>query len=174
MKPSVTQLIGLLDKPGLLKWANKIGLQGIKLDEYRNKVMQQGTNYHKQIENYIKYNTPFLDNEFFNNYENFFSDKIIIESESKIETDYFTGRLDIKFKYNNRLYLCDFKSNHKDNYLENKLQLCAYRMATNCDCIAIISLPDMKLFHVNIENYYPYEQILINLSKIFTLKQEIL
>ena len=69
MKPSVTELIGMLDKPGLLNWANKIGLDGIKLEDYRKKSMINGTSLHKQIEDYktkgavLKGNSP-LDKEY--------------------------------------------------------------------------------------------------------------
>ena len=52
-KPSVTQLTKILDKPALMSWANKIGLEGIRLDEYRKKVMSNGTSLHKQIEMFI-------------------------------------------------------------------------------------------------------------------------
>jgi hypothetical protein len=49
-KPTVSQLLQLLDKPALLGWANKIGLEGISLDEYRKKSTKGGTDLHKEIE----------------------------------------------------------------------------------------------------------------------------
>lgn len=173
MKPSVTELIGLLDKPALLKWANKIGLEGIALDSYRKKVMNQGTSLHKQIEDFILHNKPFIDNEYFIKFQEFMNDKQIISVETNVENDYFRGRYDIKLKYNGLIYICDFKSNHKAVYFENKLQLVSYKMADNCDEIAIISIPDFKFMAVEISDFEPYEQIIINLFNIYSLKKQI-
>lgn len=170
MKPSVTNLIGLLDKPGLLKWANKIGLEGIHIDDYRKKSLSDGGSIHKQIEVYIKDKTPFINSEHQDNFEKYFSNKTILESEKNIETDYFTGRYDIKIGYNSKTYICDFKSNQKNIYLENKLQLVAYRMADKCDGVGIISVPDFIFLPIRIDDYRPYEEILINLSNIYNLK----
>jgi hypothetical protein len=170
MKPSVSKIIGLLDKPAIINWANKIGLQGIKIEDYRNNAMKSGTSLHKQIENFYLNGIPFENKELENNYFNFFKDKEILEIEKNIETDYFIGRLDIKIKYKNKVYICDFKSNQKYIYFENKLQLIAYNMADNCDNLAIISIPDFNLIELNILDYKPYEKILINLSEIYNLK----
>jgi len=173
MKPSVTELIGMLDKPALMKWANKIGLEGIRLDEYRKKVMNSGTSLHKQIEDYFLHQKPFIDAEYFRKFQEFMKDKEIISIETKVETDYFNGRYDVKIKYNNLIYICDFKSNHKAVYFENKLQLVSYRMAEGCDKIAIISIPDFAFMQIDIEDFTPYEQIMINLSNIYTLKKQL-
>ncbi len=173
MKPSVTKLIGLLDKPALLKWANKIGLEGIKLDEYRKKSLSDGDSLHKQIESFIRNKTPFTNLELKNNFERYFQNKKIIESEKEIETDYFTGRLDIKIKYNSKIFLCDFKSNQKAVYFENKLQLVAYGMAEQCDGFGIISIPDLTFLPVFVPDRKPYEKILINLSEIYALKNQL-
>lgn len=167
MKPSVTKLISLLDKPALLNWANKIGLQGIKLDEYRDKVLKFGTSIHKQIEDYILYKKPFVNIEDQINFDKFFIDKKILYIEKKIETENYIGRLDIKYLYNNKEYICDFKSNQKNIYLENKLQLCAYKKADNCDIIGIISVPDFKFIECNIENYDLFYNIISDLCSLY-------
>lgn len=173
MKPSVTQLINLLDKPALMRWANNIGLQGIRLDEYRKKSMSAGSSLHKQIENYFNDNIPFNDEIFFKNFLEFMKDKELIDAEQKVETDYFTGRYDIRLKFNNYIYICDFKSNQKNIYFENKLQLISYQMATKCDRLAIVSIPDFRFLEVNVPDTKPYEQIIINLSSIYSFKQEL-
>lgn len=170
MKPHVTKLLDLLNKPALMKWANKIGLQGIELDSYRKKVMNNGTSLHSQIEKYQIDKTPFLDSEIQRKYIEFMKDKRILFFETPIETEYFTGRLDIMFEWNGLFYMCDFKTNHTKMYLENKLQLIAYRMAKKCDKIACISIPDFTLIESDIKDYRPYEEILISLSKIYNLK----
>lgn len=172
-KPSVSKITGLLDKPALLHWANKIGLEGIRIDEYRKKSMLGGTKLHKQIQNYLLDNIPFDDIKVQQKFDDFFKDKKLISIEKSIETDHFKGRLDIKFEYNNQTYICDFKSNQKAIYLENKLQLIAYRMAEGCDKIAVIGIPEFNFMEIDILDYTPYEKILINLSEICKLKEEI-
>lgn len=173
MKPSVSKLLSLLDKPALLSWANRIGLQGIELSEYRKKALTEGTSIHKQIEDYIKIKKPFDDIINQNAFDKYFSNKVIIDYEKKIETDWFIGRLDIKFEYKGKIYVCDFKSNQKNVYLENKLQLVAYRMSENADGIGVISVPDFKFLPIQIKDYTPYEEILKSLSNIYKFKTHI-
>ena len=170
MKPSVTVLLGLLDKPALMNWANKIGLQGISLANFRKKATTAGTSIHSQIESYLLKGTPFEDQIIQQRCEEFFLDKEVLEVEKKIETEHFIGRLDLKMRYKGEVYVCDFKSSQKNIYFENKLQLTAYKMAERCDKVAIISVPDFTFMPVEIIDYGPYEQILVSLSKIHEMK----
>lgn len=170
-KPSVTQLISLLDKPALMKWANRIGLEGIALDEYRKKSLSAGSSMHNQIEAHIKTKTPFQDKNLGLGFLSFFADKGIIECEKKIECEWFQGRLDLIMEYGGKKYLCDFKSKQSHVYFENKLQLTAYRMCEPADYVAIISIPEFRVLTVDIPDYTPYEEILKSLSNIYKLKQ---
>lgn len=170
-KPSVTELTKILDKPALLNWANKQGLLGIDISIARKKWLNDGTSIHSQIENFIKNGVPFLESSTQFMFENFFKDKSIEFVEKQIETDWFTGRIDIGLLYNNCFYICDFKSNQKNVYIENKLQLVAYGMAERCEKYAIISVPDFTLIPVEIPDTKPYEEILKALSIIYTNKE---
>jgi hypothetical protein len=174
MKPSVTKLIDILNKPALMQWANKIGLNGINLDDFRRKKMLEGFNLHEQIDRFVKTGECFKSQKDENAFLDFVKDKKIISTEVNIETEYFIGRYDIKLKYNDLIYLCDFKKDHKKIYFENKLQLVAYRMAEYCDRIAIISIPDFKIIPISIVDYKPYEDILINLSNIYNIRSILL
>mgnify|MGYP003426705574 CR=1 FL=1 len=171
MKPSVTDLLKLLDKPALLNWANKIGLEGININDYRKKSMAGGSSIHYQIEMYIKHKRPFDSQETMDRFNSFFDGKTIIEIEKPIETEYFKGRMDVSILVDGKKYICDFKSNQKGVYLENKLQLTAYRMAENCDIVGIISVPDFTFIPVNITDFEPYEKILKSLSEIYKYKK---
>lgn len=171
-KPSVTELIKLLDKPALMKWANRIGLQGIELDEYRKNILKAGTSIHSQIELFIKENKPFEREQDQSNYLEFIKDKSVIKVEEKIETDWFTGRVDLIVEWNGKTYICDFKNNQENIYFENVLQLTAYKMAIPCDFIAVIGVPKFKFMPVySIKDFTPYEEIIKSLSNIYTLKQ---
>ena len=103
----------------------------------------------------------------------FISDKEILSIETSIETDYFVGRYDMKIKWNGKIYIIDFKSNHKSIYLENRLQLVGYAMAESCDSFAIVSVPDFTILNFKIANRKPYEEILKSLSNIYNLKNQI-
>lgn len=175
IKPGVTQLISLLDKPALLKWANKIGLQGIKIDEYRKNATSKGINLHKEIEDFIKIGKPFTDPAIQNDWNIFTLDKEIEYSEKNIETEWYRGRIDIKLIYNGYKFICDFKS-QTGVYFENKLQLTAYRMADNPDSltkIAVIEIPKFKLNIIDIQDFKPYEDIIKALSIIYDNKLKI-
>lgn len=172
-KPSVTELTALLDKPALLTWANNIGLQGIRLSEYRNASTKSGSNMHKIIESYLLLGVEMPDKGMQDRCKIFFSDKEILGIETKIETEYFTGRYDVKFIHKGVMYIADFKSNQKGIYIENKLQLSAYRMADGCDKVCIVSIPDFVLIPIDDINFNDCERALILLSELFTLKNNL-
>jgi len=171
-KPTVTELLDILNKPALMKWANKIGLQGISLDDYRAKSKKAGTSLHKQIEDYLLHGKDFEDSAIQSNFQKFQSDKVFKEVECNIETEYFRGRLDAKIIYKDELYLCDFKSNDSI-YLEQKLQLTAYRMSDRMCKLAIVKIPEFIFKPVIINDFKPYEDLLIELAKIYTLLKQV-
>lgn len=170
MKPTVSQLLSLLDKPWLLKWANKIGLEWIHIDDYKKNSTSSWISLHKQIENYIKNWTPFDDKTHQINFDKLFKDKSILIVEEEIETEYFRWRLDIKINWREK-YLCDFKSSNWI-YFENKLQLAAYKMANPGYKLWIIEIPSFKFKPIEIEQEI-YEEILISLSKIWEAKEKL-
>lgn len=170
MKPSVTELINLLDKPGLMKWANKIGLEGTKLSAYRTSVQNHGTSKHAVIENFTNNAELSGDEAVDNMMVKFFSDKEIISTEQSIETDYFTGRYDVKLKWDGLIYICDYKRSSRV-YFENKLQLAAYKMADQCDGLAVIHTKEFVIEPINIDMNL-YTEILITLSKLYHLTNQ--
>lgn len=172
-KPSVTELVKLLDKPALLKWANKQGLAGIDISKKRQEWLSAGSSMHSQIEGYLKDGTPFISERDQEAFEVFLSGKKIISFESKIETEWFTGRYDIEIDWGGRIYLMDFKKDNKgirSVYFEDKLQLVAYSMAKPCDHFAIVSTPSFRVMKFTIDNKEPYIEILKALSIIHQQK----
>jgi len=169
-KPSISELLNLLDKPALLGWANRIGLEGESLAEARRASMAQGVSLHKQIERWILNKTPIQDPDFHERVEAFFSDKNIIAVEKPIDHERFTGRLDVKYRDSEGVvWICDFKTNQSRLYRENKIQLASYRMSEGCDRVAVISIPDMRLLDSNIDNFGPYEEMILHLVEIYRL-----
>lgn len=173
-KPSVSDLLDLLAKPALIKWANKQGLLGVDISQKRKKSMERGTSLHSQIEDYCMHGVLMESEASQHNLENFLQGKEILSMEKQIETEWFVGRYDLAFSFNGEKWLGDFKSGFKGKiYLEHKLQLVAYAMAEPVEKLAIVPIPQFQLCPVDIENREPYEKMLKALSEIWKLKQEI-
>jgi hypothetical protein len=167
-KPSVTQLIGMLDKPALLRWANRQGLLGIDIEKERRKWLDDGTSIHAQIER-----REFIVPEHAANYARFIEDKEVISAEKWIETEWFIGRYDCKLRWRGSDWLVDWKSG-AGIYLESKLQLVAYGMAEPADNFAVVNVPEFVLNDAKIgENRRKFEDIMISLAKIHKLRWEI-
>ena len=59
--PSVTTILGVLSKPALIPWANRLGLQGIDSSKYVDRLATIGTLAHYWIESYLNGEEPNLD-----------------------------------------------------------------------------------------------------------------
>lgn len=171
-KPSVSKLLALLDKPALLGWANKIGLQGITLTDHRAESQAKGNSLHNQVMHFCKNKTPFSDPKIQAKFEKFLKDKEIIDVEQNIENEYLQGRYDNKLIYKGEKYICDFKSSDRV-YFETVLQLMAYRMCDKECKIAVIQLPEFNFIPIDIRHEGEYEAILIALSLIYECKHKI-
>lgn len=170
-KPSISELIKLLDKPALLKWANKQGLAGIDISVKRKEWLNDGTGIHNQIEDYLRDGKPFANPDTQENFVKFMADKKVLSFEKKLETDYFTGRMDMKMEWNGRSYVIDFKKSAKGIYFENKLQLVAYSMAEPCDSFAIVCYPEFRMMNFSPLDRQPYIDIIKALSQVYKAKK---
>lgn len=165
---AITTLLKLLNKPALINWSNKIGLQGIALKDYRKKSTSDGTNKHKQVENYL------LNGEIFPYYEKLdecLNGFDIIGVEVPVNNENINGRIDLilKNRYDDKIIIVDFKSTKKI-YLEHKIQLSTYKEIYNADEIAIISFSDWTLNYIKIDTkkYYEIAQRLYQISELLT------
>lgn len=59
--PGVTTITGVLNKPALLRWANNIGLQGIEMGKYVDKLAEIGTLTHHRIQCEWTGEEPYMD-----------------------------------------------------------------------------------------------------------------
>ena len=51
--PGVTTVLGIMNKPALIKWANNLGLQGIDSSAYVDETARVGTLAHQMIQEYL-------------------------------------------------------------------------------------------------------------------------
>ena len=54
MVPGVTTVLGILNKPALVRWANRLGLQGIDSTKYVDEKAAIGTLAHQMVADYLK------------------------------------------------------------------------------------------------------------------------
>jgi len=158
---AITELINLLNKPALTKWANKIGLEGINIEDYRKKSTSQGTLNHKSIENYLINNIKFEGHQ---KLDELLSGYSITGIEKNINNGFICGRCDLLLEKNNKKIVVDFKANNSI-YLNHKLQLSAYKEILNADSIAIINYKDWRFNIITIDTK-KYYQIIKNLYVI--------
>jgi hypothetical protein len=139
--PGVTTVLGVLAKPALVSWANKLGLQGIEVGKYVDSLADVGTLCHTIIECYLKKTevdfsdyTPnqrtlaeiaakkFFDWEKKNAFK-------MIKSELQLvsEKHYFGGTCDIYCELNGKKTLIDIKTS-KACYPEHFAQVAAYKL----------------------------------------------
>ena len=167
-KPTVSQLIDLLNNPALLKWANKIGLEGVSLDEHRKKSSAAGSDIHKKIENDFKHGMHF-DNKAFQSFREKYE---LIEAEPLIECPFYKGRADVILKRHGLTWLFDFKASN-DIYFEQRLQLIAYKRVLGVDKIGIVNTNFFteNIVDVSPEHEQAYVKILSSLVNIWNAKQ---
>ncbi len=138
--PSVTTIMGLLNKPALVIWANKLGLAGIDSTKYVDKLAEIGTLVHQMILDYFKkVETDFSDyspetrDKSENSFLSFLEwakgkdiEPLALEIEAVSESLRFGGKFDFYGFVNGIKTLIDFKSG-SGIYSEMGIQLSAYK-----------------------------------------------
>ena len=140
--PGVTTILGVMAKPALIPWANKIGLQGYELNKYVDILADAGTLAHRMIEchlkkieidtdEYSKENIDMAENAFLKylDWEKMHEMSLIF-SEAGLVSDVhsYGGTIDSYFQFEgNKKVLIDFKTS-KAIYNEMETQVIAYKM----------------------------------------------
>jgi len=137
--PGVTTVLGILNKPALVIWANRLGLQGIDSSKYRDAMGEVGTLAHQMIVDYFnKVETDTSDyssNQIelaencllsFWEWEKGHKIEVIMAEKQLISTEYgFGGTIDCFCNLDGQPTLLDFKTG-KAIYPEMLYQLAAY------------------------------------------------
>ena len=143
--PSVTTILGILNKPALVKWANNLGLQGIDSSKFVDEKARIGTLAHAMIQafisaeisgeqmelnlldytpnqqkqaglSYLKFSKWWKENDI----EPIVSEKYLISEDYR-----YGGTIDFFCKLNGEHTLVDFKTS-KAIYSDHLYQLAAY------------------------------------------------
>lgn len=171
MTPTITQLISLLDKPALLKWANKIGLEGTALDDYRSKSQASGASIHDQIQAFLEHGLPFEEKDRQVKFESFIGRYEVIAVEKDVEHELFHGRTDLLLSRDGKLYTFDFKASNRI-YFEQKLQLLMYKKCLNSHFLGIVNTESYReiFFRPNDQQEKKYWEIIEALATIYHAK----
>lgn len=174
-KPSVSELIDLLNKPKLINWANSLGLEGKRLNDVRNIYTTSGIKKHSEIVNYIRKGIKMENHEVQNNLDLFLKKCNVIDLEKKFENDMFQGRVDIIFEKDNITYIGDFKRSFKNPYLEHYIQLVCYKINFKCEKICIIKSDNFEINELSLYGKeHLYVELINNLVNIYNIKQNLL
>jgi len=137
--PGVTTVLGLLNKPALVIWANRLGLQGIDSSKYRDAMAEVGTLAHQMVVDYFNDvktdTTDYSENQInlaencllsFWEWEKGHKIEVIMAEKQLVSTEYgFGGTIDCFCKLDGQPTLLDFKTG-KAIYPEMMYQLAAY------------------------------------------------
>ena len=137
--PGVTTVLGILNKPALVKWANNLGLQGIDSTKYRDEMADIGTLAHQMIVDYFNKvetdTTDYSKNQIdlaencllsFWEWEKDHQIEVIMAEQPLVSEEYgFGGTIDLYCNLNGVPTLVDFKTG-KGLYPEHTYQVAAY------------------------------------------------
>jgi len=137
--PGVTTILGVLNKPALVKWANNLGLQGIDSSKYVDDKADIGTLAHQMIADYLRgvetdtseYSQKQIDQAensvlSYLEWEKAHTIKPILIEESLVSEDWhFGGQIDCLAELDGEQVLIDFKTS-KGIYPEMLAQVSAY------------------------------------------------
>jgi len=137
--PGVTTILGVLNKPALVKWANNLGLQGIDSSKYVDEKAAIGTLAHQMIADYLRgektdtneYSKVQIDQaenavlSFLEWEKAHHIEPLLIEEPLVSEVHRFGGTIDCLGKINGELCLVDFKTS-KGIFAEMLIQVVAY------------------------------------------------
>jgi hypothetical protein len=138
--PSATTVLGILNKPALVKWANNLGLQGIDSSKYVDKMAGIGTLAHSLIECHLMGSKPEMAEYSpddvakakiaFAKYLEWEKEQeiepLLIEKQLVSEKLGFGGQIDYFARLNGKNTLIDFKT-CKAIYPEMMCQLATYK-----------------------------------------------
>jgi len=153
--PGVTTILGILNKPALIKWANNLGLKGIDSNKYRDEMADIGTLAHQMIVDYFnkvetdtsEYSEKQIDLAencllSFWNWERGHKIEVIMAEKQLVSTEYgFGGTIDCYCALDDQPTLLDFKTG-KAIYPEMLYQLAAYKqlLAENGHLVEVVRI----------------------------------
>lgn len=183
--PGATTILGVLNKPALVKWANNLGLQGIDSTKYVDVMAKIGTLAHYMVESYLKSIEPdtssfskdeidkaenavlsFFEWERHNQLEPFLLEKQLVSEQYQ-----FGGTVDCYCKLNGKYTLLDFKTSNAI-YAEHIIQLSAYKQLLRENGYKVDEVRILRIGRTEDEGFEERKET--NLSNHWTLFEHLL
>lgn len=193
--PSVTQIISILNKNGLVKWANILGFKKINAEKLINEKALIGSLLHDRISKYLKGEeySPHLSEEINDRVDELYniflkwydvSQPKLIFTEKNYINNLYGGTIDLLCEIEGKIYLIDFKTSKKIHSTQ-LIQLAGYllliseldpELYSKIDRCQILSFTPSKLLTESreIEQMKPYELIFQNSYILYTQYDKIL
>lgn len=192
--PGATTITGLLNKPHLVRWANKLGLEGIDSSKYTDEAAQVGTLAHALVQAHLQGET--LDTSMFSPTQVDLAENAVLsylewESRHKIEPIMlekpmvseklrYGGTLDCYCMLDGIPTLIDFKTG-KAIYDEYFVQTSAYKNLLLELCLPVERVQILRIGRDETEGFEEraitstdrYFQIFTNLLDIYYIKKEL-
>jgi hypothetical protein len=160
-----TTVLGILDKPALVRWANKLGLEGIDSTKYKDKMADIGTITHLRILSHLSHIEPDLseysqadiatsDNCMLSYYEwekNHKIEPILIEKPLASERYLYGGTPDFIGLVDGRLEIIDYKTGGIFN--SAYYQVAAYRQMAHENGLQVEHARILKIGRDNNEGF---------------------
>lgn len=139
--PGVTTILGILNKPALVSWANRLGLQGIDSSKYVDKMADIGTLAHEMVAAHLRgeecdtseYSANDIEKaetcviKYYDWEKEHPIEPVLVEAPLVSGMYRFGGTIDCLAKLNDELVLIDLKTG-KAIYGEMFYQLAGYRL----------------------------------------------
>lgn len=192
--PGISTIISQLDKPFLINWANKLGLEGIHVGKYTDELADIGSVAHEHIRATLIGEKPEFDDytatqlrlakpcirKFQDWYEQNDVKPLLIEQPLISEVYGYGGTLDLYAEVKGRLTLLDWKTGSRF-YPSHKIQLAANSNLLNENgydlevCMLIsIGRDDKEDFHtVEVGGLRPRFKLFQKLLEVYKLRKEL-
>jgi predicted RecB family nuclease len=190
----VTTITGLLSKPQLLAWANRIGLEGLKMDAYVDDLASVGTLAHAMIISHLtgeKLDTNEYSKNDINRAENAMISflewhknnpvEVVLSEQPLISEKYqFGGTPDIYGTLNGQRVIIDLKTG-SGLYPDYSLQVTGYKILLEENghqvdkaILLRVGRDESEGFETKeLTQFAPYEKIFTNLLEIRELKNKV-
>jgi hypothetical protein len=192
--PSVTKVLGILDKPALIKWAWSMGMQGIDYTKVRDEAGVIGTITHYLIMCHLKkiepdlseYSPEHIDKagkcllKYLNWESQHKIEPILIEAPLVSNTFGFGGIVDCLARLDGDICLIDYKTN-KAIYIESFYQLGAYAQLLLENDYKILNSRILRIGRNELEGFEQkiiekmddFWQLFYHCLQVYNLKQKI-
>ena len=196
MVPGATTVLGVMNKGYLVPWANRLGLEGIDSDKYRNETASIGTLAHYLVQCDLTGETPNLEHYTpyqmeraafaFVNWQEWRKGKEVVPSlvEGRLQSNNYRygGTVDFYGTVDDAWTLLDFKTSEAI-YLEHKVQVTSYtklliESARRVQKVIIIRLgrgvdDTLETHELGLEAMKRYWQVFEHCLALYRLQKEI-